>query len=1006
MAKTYTLTASRYGGTRGASLDPLITTYSGYTTSSNYTGYAGRAYDWQATSFIFNSSDLSALRAKTITKVQVVLTISSTWSRTFYLDDKANGSTTDWTIGSGESGFNAGTSTVTIDKGTSLPSYGYVVGPPAGNLNQWDYIIISNCQLVVTTNETDYSYALAFNSNGGTGSFTNLTGGNTRTSPSYTFTVPSNYTPTRTGHTFAGWGTSAGATTAAVSPGGTYTVSASGTTTLYAVWTRNSYTINIKCMDPESAVSDTAAYFDVWYSDAVTPQTNKTSLTVTKDYGTVVYINNLRPYYNYYEVSSTVDNMTSDGNGQYHYTIDENSANKNLVIHTTRAQYTIAYNANGGVDAPSSQTKYGGVELTLSNSIPSRDGYTFVKWNTASDGSGTDYNPSGSYTANSAATLYAIWVASSSTIILSNQSCEAGQSVDIHINKLTSTATHTLTYTCGNQNGTIVTKTSLSTVSWTVPTALVSQISEEGGPCYIYCTTYIDNVQTGVPQEAMLVVTVPSSYQPSVSLTVTKVNSNATVSGWGILLQGYSQVQLTATATMASGATLVSYNFTGPGVSYLGNNNQITSSVLDVYGKIPWSVTVTDSRGRTATATWEYDDFEIYQYSNPTIVNAITQRTDATGVSSSGTFFKTKVNISIASCNSNNSLTVKKVEYKTTSASTWTLGDDTITSNVWTSPYGSGTIDQTLAYNVRYTFTDALGNTATLSSTVSAVIGIGIGLKNDRLRLGGLPTKPGLQVDWDVEFNSTVDVTNRRCSATLSSAGWYRLMQTKDVSGTIIDFSIGRPYGANPAEAHKISFYIVGGGKSAFLDETSDTNTLCVDKIRATYGGGLMYFDVHYNASSANEVLVYFDVYGKGQANGTSIAMGLASVADAPAGETVLTTYTFRANYNPTMVDIWSAVTLNYSELRKDVRIQGGMVHILIETYFDSYQADHEYTLGSVSSPYRPLYPVFFTGHTVDANFNPKGLVTFIIYSDGTMTVRINNTNGDYLILNATYPIF
>jgi hypothetical protein len=124
-------------------------------------------------------------------------------------------------------------------------------------------------------------------------------------------------------------------------------------------------------------------------------------------------------------------------------------------------------------------------------------------------------------------------------------------------------------------------------------------------------------------------------------------------------------------------------------------------------------------------------------------------------------------------------------------------------------------------------------------------------------------------------------------------------MQTKDVSGTIIDFRIGRPYGANPAEAHKISFYIVGGGKSAFLDETSDTNTLCVDKIRATYGGGLMYFDVHYNASSANEVLVYFDVYGKGQANGTSIAMGLASVADAPTGETVLTTYTFAADCTP-----------------------------------------------------------------------------------------------------------
>ena len=153
-----------------------------------------------------------------------------------------------------------------------------------------------------------------------------------------------------------------------------------------------------------------------------------------------------------------------------------------------------------------------------------------------------------------------------------------------------------------------------------------------------------------------------------------------------------------------------------------------------------------------------------------------------------------------------------------------------------------------------------------------------------------------LTVSGDTTLNGVLDVTQRRCYANLSSAGWYRVMQTKDVSGTIIDFRIGRPYYANPAEAHKISFHIVGGGKSAFFDETSDTNTLCVDKIRATYGGGLIYFDVHYNSSSLNTVFVYFDVYGYGQANGTSIAMGLASVADAPSGETVLTTYNFAAN--------------------------------------------------------------------------------------------------------------
>ena len=142
-----------------------------------------------------------------------------------------------------------------------------------------------------------------------------------------------------------------------------------------------------------------------------------------------------------------------------------------------------------------------------------------------------------------------------------------------------------------------------------------------------------------------------------------------------------------------------------------------------------------------------------------------------------------------------------------------------------------------------------------------------------------------------------LDVVDRRCYATLSSAGWYRVLKTADVSGTIIDLYIGRPYGADAAETHKISIHIVGGGKTAFIGETSDTNALCVDKIRLTYGGGFAYVDIHYNTSSSNEVLVYFNVYGKGQANETTVSYGLAGVGPSPSGETVLTTYNF-ASYN------------------------------------------------------------------------------------------------------------
>lgn len=74
----------------------------------------------------------------------------------------------------------------------------------------------------------------------------------------------------------------------------------------------------------------------------------------------------------------------------------------------TKAKYTVSYNANGGSGAPSAQTKWHGETLTLSSTRPTRTGYTFAGWATSAGGS-VAYQPSGSYTANSAVTLYAKW---------------------------------------------------------------------------------------------------------------------------------------------------------------------------------------------------------------------------------------------------------------------------------------------------------------------------------------------------------------------------------------------------------------------------------------------------------------------------------------------------------------------------------------------------------------------------------------------------------------------
>lgn len=83
---------------------------------------------------------------------------------------------------------------------------------------------------------------------------------------------------------------------------------------------------------------------------------------------------------------------------------------------TAKTSYKVQYNANGGTGAPATQTKWYGETLPLSSTKPTRSGYSFSKWNTASGGTGTSYNSGASYTANAAATLYAQWTPNTYTV--------------------------------------------------------------------------------------------------------------------------------------------------------------------------------------------------------------------------------------------------------------------------------------------------------------------------------------------------------------------------------------------------------------------------------------------------------------------------------------------------------------------------------------------------------------------------------------------------------------
>ena len=79
--------------------------------------------------------------------------------------------------------------------------------------------------------------------------------------------------------------------------------------------------------------------------------------------------------------------------------------------HTYTPSYTISYNANGGSGAPANQTKTYEKTLTLSSTIPTRIGHTFLGWSEDKNALTETWKAGGAYTGNKAAILYAVWEA-------------------------------------------------------------------------------------------------------------------------------------------------------------------------------------------------------------------------------------------------------------------------------------------------------------------------------------------------------------------------------------------------------------------------------------------------------------------------------------------------------------------------------------------------------------------------------------------------------------------
>ena len=325
----------------------------------------------------------------------------------------------------------------------------------------------------------------------------------------------------------------------------------------------------------------------------------------------------------------------------------------------------------------------------------------------------TIYNPSpvesshgysNNYLQWSSVTMTVTYTEAASVPTVSASSVNLGSAVTITTNRLTTSATHTLTYAFGSTSGTIATGVGDS-VSWTPGLALAAQIpNATSGLCTITCKTFVSGTETG-SSSVTLTLNVPSSVVPSISSVSVEEASSGIAAQFGGYVRTRSKLSVSISAAGAQGSTISSYRTTLDNVTY--TSSSFTSNTLYTAGTLTMTVTVTDSRGRTATTS---KSIPVLDYSPPSLTAFRAERCNTNGSAAQMDGTKVRVSLagSVSSVGSRNTISCA-VYYKLSTATAWTQATTVSASNYAVSATNlllSPTFDTLSSYDLKVRLTD------------------------------------------------------------------------------------------------------------------------------------------------------------------------------------------------------------------------------------------------------------------------------------------------------------
>ena len=186
----------------------------------------------------------------------------------------------------------------------------------------------------------------------------------------------------------------------------------------------------------------------------------------------------------------------------------------------------------------------------------------------------------------------------------SSVSCSAaniGSNATISISRASSDFTHTLTYSFGSLGDTIATKTSSTSISWTLPTTFYAQIpNSKNGTGTITCQTYNGSTLIGTKTCSFVATANEAISKPTLSPTVADSNTATTAltGDSSKFIKYYSNASAATGAAARNSSTLKSQKIVC-GAKSLTTASGTISAVESGF----FTFSATDSRGYTTTQT-------------------------------------------------------------------------------------------------------------------------------------------------------------------------------------------------------------------------------------------------------------------------------------------------------------------------------------------------------------------------------------------------------------------